>query len=286
MTQTPESLHQTFQSNDPALDIEAMVRWLERVDAHPLTAQLKRAMLELCPVGAGDRVLDVGCGVGHEAIRLAQRAGSPGRVVGVDASPPMIAQARQRAREEPLPAQFDVGDAHHLAFPDGAFDLCRTERVVRYLRRPETALREMARVVRPGGWVLAQDFDSDQTVVDARDHSLTRRVAEALDAAVPNPWIGRQLYGLFRNVGLVDVRVVAHAVVLTGANGFELYRQINHGTIARAVQSGRLGPGEEAAWWADLEQAGETETFCAVTLAFIVAGRRPRPHRTEQSCPN
>jgi ubiquinone/menaquinone biosynthesis C-methylase UbiE len=274
MTQTIESLHQTFRTSDSAVDIEAMVRWLDRVDAHPLAAQLKRSMLELCPVGAGDRVLDVGCGVGHEAIRLARRVGSPGRMVGVDASAPMIAHARHRAREVPFPVEFEVGDAQHLAFSDATFDLCRTERVLRYLPRPETALREMARVIRPGGWVLAQDFDSDQTVVDAPDHSLTRRVAEVLDAAVPNPWIGRQLYGLFRRVGLVDVRVVARAVVLTGAAGFALYRHINHGTIARAVQSGHIRPAEEAAWWADLQHAGETDTFCAVNVAFIVAGRR------------
>ena len=38
------------------------MRWLDRIDAHPLTAQLKQSMLELCPVGAGDRVLDLGCG--------------------------------------------------------------------------------------------------------------------------------------------------------------------------------------------------------------------------------
>jgi ubiquinone/menaquinone biosynthesis C-methylase UbiE len=195
-------------------------------------------------------------------------------MVGVDASAPMIAQARQRAHEAQLRVEFEVGDAHDLAFSDGAFDLCRTERVLRYLRQPATALREMARVVRRGGWVLAQDFDSDQTVVDAPDQSLIRRIAAVLDAAVPNQWIGRRLYALFRNSGLADVRVVAHAVVLTGASAFALYRQINHGTIARAVQSGHIAPAEETAWWADLQQAGETETFCAVNLAFIVAGRR------------
>ena len=73
--------------------------------------------------------------------------------------------------------------------------------VLRYLHSPETALREMARAARRGGCVLAQDFDSDLTVVDAADHSLARRIAEVLDAAVPNPWMGRQLFGLFRRVG-------------------------------------------------------------------------------------
>jgi hypothetical protein len=55
------------------------------------------------------------------------------------------------------------------------------------LHSPETALCEMARAVRRGGCVLAQDFDSDLTVLDAADRSLARHIAEVLDAAVPNP---------------------------------------------------------------------------------------------------
>ena len=135
MTQTTESLHQTFQTSDSALDVEAMVRWLDRVDAHPPTAQLKQSMLELCPVAAGDRVLDVGCGVGHEVLRLAERVGPAGRVVGIDPSAPMIAQARRRAADRPLPVEYEIGDAHELAFPEEVFDLCRTERVLRYLHQ-------------------------------------------------------------------------------------------------------------------------------------------------------
>ena len=232
-------------------------------------------MLEVCPVAPGNHVLDVGCGLGHEVTRLATRVGPSGRVVGVDASPQMIAEARRRTADVPFPTEFTVGDAHDLALPDATFDLCRTERVLRYLHSPQTALREMARAVRRGGCVLAQDFDSDLTVVDAADHSLARQIAEALDAAVPNPWIGRQLFGLFRQVGLIHVRVVAHTVVLTGGSGFAMYQQLNQGTISRAVQAGDLSAHEEAAWWADLEQAARAGTFCAVNLGFIVTGRRP-----------
>jgi ubiquinone/menaquinone biosynthesis C-methylase UbiE len=274
MTKTSESLHQSFQSGEDSPDVKAIVAWLDGIDAHPLIAAVKRAMVEQCPVGAGDRVLDVGCGLGHEVIRLASRVGAPGRVVGIDASAPLIAEARRRSADVLFPIAFEVGDAHQLDFPDGMFDLCRTERVLRYLGRPETAIHEMVRVTRTGGHVVAFDFDSDQTVVDAPDHALTRRIAEALDAAVPNAWIGRQLFGLFRRAGLADVRVVAQPAVLTGATGFALYRRSNQGTISRAVQSGHITPSEEAAWWADLEHAARTGTFCSVNLGFIVTGQK------------
>ena len=274
MSTATQSLHEGFQNSPPSVEVEATFAWLDRIDAHPLTQEIKRRMSELCPIDAGDRVLDVGCGLGHELARLSERVGRRGRAVGIDANPAMIAEARRRAAEAWFPGQYEVGDAHNLDFPEDTFDLCLTERVLRYLRDPEAAVREMTRVVRPGGSVLAFDFDSDQTIVDATDQSLARRLADVLDAAVPNPWIGRQMYGLFRRVGLADVRVVPHTVVLTGADGFATYRQLNQGTIARAVQDGQISPPEAKTWWGGLEQAANTDRFLSVNLGFIVAGRK------------
>lgn len=269
------SLHRGFQQRGASVDPEAAFAWIDRADASPLIQGIKQRMLEVCPVSAGDQLLDIGCGLGHELQRMAQRVGPAGHVVGIDASPAMVAEARRRAAELELPMTVEVGDAHALEFPDEHFDLCRVERVLRYLERPEAAVREMARVARRDGFVLAFDFDSDQTVVDAPAPALTRRIAEVLDAAVPHPWVGRQLFGLFRRVGLADVRVVPHAICLIGARGFAMYQQLNEGTIAAATHSGRITADDAAAWWEALEQAGRAETFLAANLGFIVVGRKP-----------
>ena len=128
------------------------------------------------------------------------------------------------------------------------------------------------------GWLDRMNgspLDSDQTVVDAPDPALTRRIAEVLDAAVPHPWIGRQLFGLFRRAGLRDVRVVPHVICLPGAAGFAIYQQLNRGTIDRARQAGEVTAEEVAAWWAALEQAGETEMFFTAVLGFIAVGNKP-----------
>ena len=123
--------------------------------------------------------------------------------------------------------------------------------------------------------MLAFDFDSDQTVVDAPDPALTRRIAEVLDAAVPHPWIGRQLFRLFRQAGLGDVRVVPHVICLAGAAGYGIYQQLNQGTIDRATQAGQVTAEEVAAWWGALERAGETEMFFTAILGFIAVGSKP-----------
>jgi ubiquinone/menaquinone biosynthesis C-methylase UbiE len=268
------SLHQGFQQTGESGGTEAVFRWLDGADESPLIQRVKRRMLEVCPVGQGDQVLDVGCGLGHEVRRLAQLVGPQGRVAGIDANPAMITEARRRGAGLALPIGFEVGDAHQVSFPDDSFDLCRTERVLRYVDRPQAVLAEMVRLTRPGGSVLAFDFDSDQTVVDASDPVLVRRIAEVLDAAVPHPWIGRQLFGLFQRAGLRDVRVVPHALCFSGAAGFAVYQRLNRGTIDRAVQAGQASAGDAAAWWTDLERAAEAGTFFSAVLGFIAAGHK------------
>lgn len=268
------SLHHDFQHGGAA-DAEASFGWLDRADAHPIIQQIKQRLLDVCPVGAGDQVLDVGCGIGHEVRRLAERVGPRGRVVGIDANPAMIEQAKLRAADWGLPASFDVGDARQLAFADGIFDLCRTERVLRYVDAPEVVIGEMTRVTRPGGSVQAFDWDSDTTVVTAPDPALTRKIAGVLDAAVPRPWIGRQLFGLFQRAGLADVRVVPHAMCVTGPPGLAMYTQLNQGTIGKALQAGQLTAAEAGAWWDGLKQAADEGTFLVANLGFIVAGYKP-----------
>jgi ubiquinone/menaquinone biosynthesis C-methylase UbiE len=268
------SVHQGFQETGQSAGTEAIFRWLDGADESPLIQQVKQRMLDVCPVRTGDQVLDVGCGLGHEVRRLAQLAGPQGRVAGIDANPAMITEARRRGAGLALPISFEVGDAHQVGLPDGSFDLCRTERVLRYVDRPEAVVAQMVRLTRSGGSVLAFDFDSDQTVVDAPDSALARRVADVLDAAVPHPWIGRQLFRLFREAGLREVRVVPHALCFSGAAGFGVYRRLNQGTIDQAVQAGQLSASEAAAWWTGLERAGEAETFFSAVIGFIAAGRK------------
>ena len=269
------SLHEGFQQAGQSADTEAVFTWLDRMDGNPLIREVKRRMLDVCPVSEGHHVLDVGCGLGHEALRLAEQVGPRGRVVGIDANPAMITEARRRAADLAVPVAFEVGDARQVALPGNSFDLCRTERVLRYLDRPAAAVGEMARLARPGGFVLAFDFDSDLTVVDAPDQALVRRIAEVLDAAVPNPWIGRQLFGLFQEAGLFDVRVVPHAFCLSGTAGFTIYQQVNRGTIERARQAGQVADGDVEAWWTALERAAGNQAFFAANLGFIAVGRKP-----------
>jgi len=94
---------------------------------------------------SGRSILDVGTGTGRAALLLA-RGGA--RVTGIDASEPMLAVARQRAVQDNLMVEFRCGDAHALAFPDGAFDVAISLRVLMHTPDWRRAIAELCRVSR------------------------------------------------------------------------------------------------------------------------------------------
>jgi ubiquinone/menaquinone biosynthesis C-methylase UbiE len=106
----------------------------------------------------GDRVLDVGSGTGYFARLIARTVGHQGSVEGIDASPEMVAYATRRARRL-TNCRFQAGTAESLPYPDGRFDVVVSSFVIHHL--PEDAqvpaLREMRRVLRPGGSLLVAE---------------------------------------------------------------------------------------------------------------------------------
>jgi len=118
-------------------------------------AQLAGAQAELlasASLSPGQRVLDVACGTGLVAFDAARAVGSGGRVLGIDLSGQMIEAASRRARAgQSSNVSFARMDAETLDLPDASFDIVLCALGLMYMPDPERALREMRRVLRPGG---------------------------------------------------------------------------------------------------------------------------------------
>lgn len=132
---------------------------LAAADYEPLwQAQIAPAQAQLLTCAAlapGERVLDVACGTGLVSFAAAQAVGATGEVVGVDLSGRMVETARARATERVFAnTRFAQMDAEQLDFADAAFDVVLCALGLMYFPAPEQALREMQRVLRPGGRVV------------------------------------------------------------------------------------------------------------------------------------
>ncbi len=135
----------------------------------------------------GERILDVGCGLGEAALALAEDLGAMGEVVGIDASASMLSVACERARGAVCPVRFSVGDAVALDEPDRSFDAARSERTLQWLADPLAAVDELARVLRPGGRVSLIDTDWSTLRLDVGDSTVAALVHEAMRAERSRP---------------------------------------------------------------------------------------------------
>jgi len=117
-------------------------------------------LVQLARLEPGQSVLDIGCGTGSLAIAAKRRAGPFGSVHGIDASPEMIARARKKAGKAGVDVTFTNGVVEGLPFPDEHFDAVLSTLMLHHLPRTarEQCVREVRRVLRPGGRALAVDF--------------------------------------------------------------------------------------------------------------------------------
>ncbi len=173
----------------------------------------------------GSRVLEIGCGAGFLAIALALRGL---RVYAIDSVESMVELARQHAVEAGAASQLslNVGDIYALAFEDACFDLVLAIGVIPWVEHASLAIREMARVTRPGGHVIITTANSTglasllDPLVSPAFSPLKRRVKAVLHRPSPgmtfhgNHFIDKTLAG----VGLIKTRG------MTRGFGFSCFR--------------------------------------------------------------
>jgi ubiquinone/menaquinone biosynthesis C-methylase UbiE len=161
-----DDLASGFQSVDRATDFDVFSSCLTLIDSLPFFAECKRDSYDLLGAIPGHRILEVGCGLGDDAAALAGRVAPGGAVVAVDGSQAMVDAAAQR-HGDVAGLSFELADATELPFEDASFDGCRIDRVLQHIADPARAIAEMARVLRPGGVLVARQRLGD---TDGRRH--------------------------------------------------------------------------------------------------------------------
>jgi ubiquinone/menaquinone biosynthesis C-methylase UbiE len=238
-------------------------------------AEHSLALLNLTP---GQSVLEVGCGTGVFLPLLAAAVGPGGRVVGIDHSPQFVTAAHERSAAAGVADVVTVqeADAYRLPFADATFDAAHCERVLMHLDDPTAALREMRRVVKPGGVVVAGETHWHGWQIDSPDHEAMELLIDRFTAGVRQPRMGLTLNRRMHEAGLVGREIVL--VTLVGTR-YEEFTQFGFrlDVVAEAlVAEGRIDRERVDAVLGQLAQASAEESLTVAAVAyFIVAGRVP-----------
>jgi ubiquinone/menaquinone biosynthesis C-methylase UbiE len=176
---------------------------------------LRRTLLDQAALEPQHRVLDVGCGTGSLAVLIKQRHPTV-TVVGVDPDRKALARAQRKATRTAALVRFDVGFADALGYADGTFDRVFSSMMFHHLESSvkERSLREIRRVLRPGGRLELLDFWSAQ----AHSHGPLSRLIHS-HAQLKDNVEGRML-DLMSAAGFVEAKQVGERRLIVGRVGF------------------------------------------------------------------
>jgi ubiquinone/menaquinone biosynthesis C-methylase UbiE len=192
----------------------------ERYQVSSLFGPLAHRFLSTMDLQAGERVLDVACGTGIVARVAAPQLGATGHVTGVDLNPGMLVVAKAHAPASGAPIDWREGDAGALPCPDASYDVVLCQQGLQFFPDPPQALREMHRVLRPGGrlglcvWTRIEHTPFNYAVYTAIVRLLGTEVAARLLApfALGDPAVLQTLITAagFRDVALQVQRITRH----------------------------------------------------------------------------
>jgi SAM-dependent methyltransferase len=207
----------------------------ERLELQARIANIPGHLRHL-PVPPNGRVLDVGCGSGSMS-RLIAGSFPQAEVVGVDLREQYLDYARARARDEGLRnLTFRIGDVFALPFPDASFDVVWSKYLLQWLREPKSALAEMKRVTKPGGFVVSCDYAGFGIEHYPIAAEFERQLRELMSALV-DVNIGRKVAPFMISLGFSDVLVEMETDTLfTVIGGIDPERRWNWQTQLQAAR--------------------------------------------------
>lgn len=217
--------------------------------------------------------------------RIEARVSPGGIAVGADLSAKLRAEA---ARRKPPGACVALvhADAHALPFRDGSFARCRVERTLQHIKEPQSAIREMVRVLAPGGLLLAYDNDWRTFSVEGGDAGIAGIIAALWADSFTNTTIGARLENFFRAAGLRIVTVEPSTPIVIDFETADRIFNIRQ-TAARAVTQRLLTPSAADEWLAAAQAQSRSGAFrCSLTACTVVGmkytvGAPSSPHRRE-----
>ena len=217
----------------------------------------------------GESVLDAGCGTGLLLEQAARAVGNGGRAEGVDFSDAMLVYARARCADlEQVGLQ--QGSIETLPFGDAEFDALSCTQTLLYVEDMNSALQEFHRVLKPQGRIAIIETDWSGAIINSHDQAITRKILDARDNAVVNPYLPRRLRPLLEKIGFSVLRVEAIPVLNASYSENSFSANMLDNFVKTARKQNRITAAQSKAWREGIEsliQRGEY-FFCVNRFLF------------------
>jgi ubiquinone/menaquinone biosynthesis C-methylase UbiE len=251
---------------------------------HRLWSAAAHEAWERARIQPGMTVLDIGCGPGHATLDLAEIVGPRGRVTGIDESPKFLKHLQDQADARRLTnVERILADAQHLEtlkLPDASVDFAYARWVLCFVKDPEAIVRGVARILKPGGRFVVQDyFHYESMTIAPKRPSFTKvidAVAKSWRERGGDPDIVGRLPAMFSAHGLaVDDLHVNRRLARPGTTMWHWPDSFWKSFLPRLVALGHLDQADERRFEADWAEAtADPASFMLLPPVFDLIGRK------------
>lgn len=277
-----------FSKVDSSQDPSVFFSCLQTLCSLPLFQEYKEESFRQLNIKNSSKILEIGCGLGQDAMAMARMIGNEGKnegsVVAIDSSRKMIEAACKsimeadsnqsiKSNQPTQPIQFCLADACSLPFANSIFDGARADRVLQHISDPRKAFAEMVRTVKDNGKVVVYEPDWGTFIISPGQKEICCTMVQLFGDTFPSGWIGRQLPGFFREGGLEKIQVEPKTFFTEDLDlAIRVFDLINN--ARRAESCGYVSESQAESWLEDLRKADKQGRFFCSYTGFLVSGEK------------
>jgi arsenite methyltransferase len=254
---------------------QRLVDVLERRGADPNFASFRESYLDAMDLPVSASVLDMGSGSGVVARSLASRPWFSGSILGIELDPELVRVATEQAAREGLSdrVRFEVGNAEKLELPDRSVDGVTAQTSISHVHDPMSAMREISRVMKPGGKLAVCDGDYEARSFGCSDHELARTMEDAFrKLGGHQPRLMRDMPELLHSVRFALEQTIPFVDVQAGDGGKWL--ETAERFAPQLAESGDVTAQQVERWLDELRSAAARGTFFAAGAYYAFIARR------------
>ncbi|ARN82704.1 methyltransferase domain-containing protein [Methylocystis bryophila] len=217
----------------------------------------------------GQTILDVACGTGSDLIQLADRYPET-NFIGVERSESFLAVAKERAGSR-ANLQFLPGDAHKIPLEDRRAHGARIDRSLQHVEAPAAVMKEMARVTKIGGHIVACEPDWETFVLFNGEFDDSRKIAGFFQRSIRHPFIGRELASLMNQSGVEPLETHVHAYWTGKVQEADVIFDVRK-VADQCAEADLIAQEDVDNWWSLSQQASQKGIFLAALSIVEASG--------------